>query len=413
MALPGVRTTILDRFYNLARTDLPGGPLIAIIAKRSTATSATAPDFIPYYAISEQDVITQYGEDSQMHRAYYEVTTGGATNVALVPLPSDTVFNQTNATLSSAAYAADSSFSVFDEAFAAVESARADIVVPWGRGSNTYDWDDYATPVATPGGNTEFGFYADNSSTTGNSWAKKIADKCSEITTNSYPLIAVMGVKPILGTETPTPSQINTGLALSNLIDREALTTGSLVNIIATEYKPISAPAAWGWSNGACLYAALIARLDSWSAPTGKPLYNMTNMRYNPTRTQATTLTGKGVVPAMFDFQRVARWVDATTFAPVASDFVRLSTVRIVFDAAKLVRNISQSYIGEGMSVAMRNAFETQISSALRSMQQLQAINHSDFRVQYSPSENKALVDLAIVPAFELREVIVTISVNF
>jgi hypothetical protein len=45
MALPGVRTTILDRFYNLARTDLPGGPLIALVAKRSTATSSTAPDF--------------------------------------------------------------------------------------------------------------------------------------------------------------------------------------------------------------------------------------------------------------------------------------------------------------------------------------------------------------------------------
>jgi hypothetical protein len=60
MALPGVRTTILDRFYNLARTDLPGGPLIAIIAKRTTAASTTAPDFVAYYATGEQDVITQF-----------------------------------------------------------------------------------------------------------------------------------------------------------------------------------------------------------------------------------------------------------------------------------------------------------------------------------------------------------------
>lgn len=410
MALPGVRTTILDRFYNLARTDLPGGPLIALVAKRSTATSSTAPDFIPYYAISEQDVITQYGEDSQLHRAYYEVTTAGATNVALIPLPSDTVFNQNNATLTSATY---SDINVFDEAFSAVESARADIVVPWGRGSNTYDWDDYATPVATPGGNTEFGFYADNASVEANSWAKKIADKCSEITTNSYPIIAVLGIKPILGAETPTPSQTNTGLSLATLVDREGFTTGSFINVIAVEYKPVSAPTAWGYSNGACLYAALISRLDSWRAPTGKPVYNSAQLRYNPTRTQALALTNKGVVPVMFDFQRVARWVDATTFAPAVSDYTRLSTVRIVFDAAKLVRNVAQNYIGEGMSVAMRNAFETQISSVLRGMQQLNAINHSDFRVQYAPSENKALVDLAIVPAFELRELIITISVNF
>jgi hypothetical protein len=46
-------------------------------------------------------------------------------------------------------------------------------------------------------------------------------------------------------------------------------------------------------------------------------------------------------------------------------------------------------------------------------MTKLGAINQSDFRVQYSPSENKAYVDLAIVPAFELREVVVQVSVNF
>lgn len=412
MALPGVRTTILDRFYNLARTDLPGGPLIAIIAKRSTATSTTAPDFIPYYAISEQDVITQFGENSQMHRAYYEVTTGGATNVVLVALPSDTVFNHTTAALTSAS---SSGVDPFDEAFSAVESTRADIVVPWGRGSNTYDWDDYATPTATPGGNTEYGFYADNASVKANSWAYKVSSKCSEITVNSYPIISVMGVKPVLGAETPTPSQISSGFAFSDLTDREGLDTGfgSLLNIVATEVVPIQAPSSWGFSNGACLYAALIARLDAWSATTGKPLFNVNKVRYNPSRTQASSLISKGIVPAMFDFQRVARWVDGTTFAPETSDYIRLSTVRIIFDAVKLVRNVSQNYIGEGMSMAMRNAFETQISSTLRSMQQLGAIMRSDFRVQYAPSENKAMVDLAITPASELRELIVTIAVNF
>lgn len=408
MASPGVRTTILDRFYNLSRTDLPGGPLIAIIAKRSTASSSAAPDFLSYFPTSEQDVITQFGENSQLHKAYYEVTTGGATYIALIPLPSNTVFNQVTATLTSASYSVDP----FEEAFASVESVRADIVVAWGRGSNTLDWDDVATP-ATPGGNTEYGFYADNSASGGSSWLKRVADKCSEITTNSYPLIGVIGVKPFAGSENPTPSEISAGTTYTNLISRDSFTSGSLVSVVASEIRPLSAPSSWGWSNGACLYAALISRLSAQSATTGKPLYNVDRLRWAPNRSQADTLGNKGLVCAQLDLLRTPRWIDGTTFATTTSDFVRLSTVRIVFDAVKLIRKVSQNYIGEGMSIQMRNAFETQISSSLRSMTQVGAINSSDFRVQYAPSENKAYIDLALVPAFELREVIVTISVNF
>jgi hypothetical protein len=409
--LPGVRTTILDRFYNLARTDLPGGPLIAVIAKRSTATTSAAPDFIPYFATSEQDVITQFGENSPIHRAYYEVTTGGGGGIVLVPLPSDTVFNHVTGGLTSASNTALGD--IFDEAFAAVESARADIVVPWGRGSNTFDWDDYATPVATPGGNTEYAFHADNSASAGASWLKKVADKCAEITANSYPITAVMGMKPLAGPENPTPSQITTGTSYAALVDRESITNGSFVSIVATEIRPLSAPTSWGWSNGAALYASLIARLNSWSATTGKPLYNVDRVRWNPTRTQAEVLVTKGLVPVQLDYQGAPRWIDGTTFAKAASDFVRLTTVRIVFDAVKLIRKVSQNYVGEGMSIANRNSFETQISSSLRNMQQVGAINHADFRVQYSPSTNTAYIDLAVVPAFELREIIVTVSVNF
>lgn len=408
MALPGVRTTILDRFYNLSRTDLPGGPLIAVIAKRTTANSTASPNFTPYYPISESDVITQFGLNSYIHRAYYELTTSGASRIVLVPLPSDTVFNHTTAALSSASH---STVDPLDASFAAVESARADIVVPWGRGSDSTDWEDSATPSATGNNSSDF-FYADNSSSTSNSWVSKIAEKCGEVTLNSYPLFAVLGIKGLAGIENPTPSEVSTGLALSNLVSKSAVVNGHLVSVVAAEIHTLSAPASWGWSNGACNYAALVSRLDAWSATTGKPVYNVDRLRYDITRTQAETLIGKGLVPVQLDFSRSPRWVDGITFSASGSDYERLSTLRIVFDAVKLVRAIAQNYVGEGMSLQMRNAFETQISSALRSMQQVGAVNASDFRVQYSPSQNKAYVDLALTPAFELREVIVSVSVN-
>lgn len=410
MALPGVRTTILDRFYNQARTDLPGGPLIAVIAKRNNAATALAPDFTPYLASSEQDVITQFGENSQIHKAFYELSTGGAPRVAFVPLPSNTTFNHAAGTMASATYA---TIDVFNEAFAAVEAIRADIVVPWGRGGDTTDWDDYATPVATPGNNTSDYFYADNSTNASFSWAKKISDKCYEITFNSYPVVAVMGVAPIAGPQNPTPSQLATGVTFPNLISKELLSNGQFVQVVATEVHPISAPTSWGYSNGACLYAALMTRLPSWSATTNKPMYNIDQLRYNVTRTQADTLSGKGVVVGQLDFSRIPKWVDGVTFAKSTSDFVRLSTLRIIFDAVKLVKSVAQNYVGEGMSITMQNAFQTQISSSLQSMTKIGAINQSDFRVAYSPADNKAYVDLAIVPAFELREVVVQVSVNF
>ena len=68
MALPGVKTTILDRFYNQSRTDLPGGPLVTVIGKRGNTATAEAPDLTPYYATSEQDVIEQFGENSQIRQ---------------------------------------------------------------------------------------------------------------------------------------------------------------------------------------------------------------------------------------------------------------------------------------------------------------------------------------------------------
>jgi hypothetical protein len=55
---------------------------------------------------------------------------------------------------------------------------------------------------------------------------------------------------------------------------------------------------------------------------------------------------------------------------------------------------------------------ETAISSGLRGMQIKGALLESDFNVTYVPSDNKAIVDLIITPAFELKSIEVQIAVN-
>jgi hypothetical protein len=411
LALPGVSVQIQDRFFALSRTDVPVGPRVCAIAKRSTAdATGGVRDLDAYEATSESDVIDAFGENSNLHKAFVELISGGAQRIILVALPSDSVFNHTTATVTSSAYGGD----VFNAAFEAAEAAQVDVIVPWGAGSNSTHWES----PATPGNDGSFDyFYADNSATATNSWAKKVSDMCATITGRSAPTHAIMGVKPYIGVANAdgsfTAAALTTHLGFSNLVDRATLTNGHYLSIVASELRLVGVPSTWGFSNGASLYAGSVQRLDAWSATTGKVVYNTDRVRWNPTRTQAETIANKGLVPVTLDLQRVARWTDGTTFGKDGSDYERLTTLRITFDAVKIVRSISQNYVGEAATIANRNSFETQLSSALRGMQILGALISSDFRVSYIPAENKAIVDLAIRPAFELREIVVRVSVNF
>lgn len=415
--LPGVRTVIEDRFYTLTRADTATGPRIAVIARRDTASGTTDSrgvavyDYDPYFAASEKEVITVFGEGSHAHRAYLETAAGTGSRIYIIATPAGTLDSALTNT-------ADDS--IFDQAFNAVEQIRADFVVPYGRGSGPEDWDDYATP-ATPG-TSQFGFCADNSASAGTSLAKLVADRVQVITERTHPLLAVMGVKPYVGntdfaTGSFTNGNLNTHITFPNLIDNDGATigdNGSYVIVVATELRPIGYPAEFGFSNGACMLAGYIANLDSWRAPTGKTIYNLDRrgLRYAPNRVQAEAMLDKGVVPVMLDFTNAAVWVDGRTFGKDTSDYVRVTTKRIVFDVVKGVRIQAQKFIGEVASFANRTAMETGISSVLRQFQQIGALLGSDFAVTYIPRENKAVIDLVLQPAFELRNIEITVSVQ-
>jgi hypothetical protein len=55
---------------------------------------------------------------------------------------------------------------------------------------------------------------------------------------------------------------------------------------------------------------------------------------------------------------------------------------------------------------------ETAITSGLRGMQIVGALLGSDFTVSYIPNENKAVVDLILTPAFELKEIEVRVAIS-
>lgn len=415
MAIPGVTTLIRDRFYSISRTDSPAGPRIVAIAKRNTNdNTGNVSDLDIVQATTEKDVIDAFGEGSDLHKAFLELVAAGGERIFLVPLPKDTAWTHSG---TSAVTSSTYGGSVFDAAFAAAETVLPDIIVPWGRGSNSLDWD--ATTGATPNSD-EYGFHANNSSTVVQSWAYKVAQKVKDISTNTHPCIAVMGVKPYSdgSKEIMTPAQISSHLALSTLPTKEDSAFaefGSYVVVVATELKPVgysSGTTDFGYANGACATAAAISRLASYSAITNKPLYNVQSLRYVPTRTQQGALGDKGVNSVILNFNKIAVFGEGVTFAASTSDFVRLSTKRIVDEAANIVRQATQKFVGEPSTVQMRNSMETAISSALRGMQLLGAVLASDFSVTYVPAENKAIVDLVLTPAFELKQIQVQIAIN-
>lgn len=415
MAIPGVTTIIRDRFYSISRTDTPTGPRIVVIARRNTANNTgNVSDLDIVQATTEADIITAFGSGSDLHKAFLELVAGGAERIFLVPLPSDTEWNHSAGTVESDSY----SGSVFDAAFAAAETVLPDMIVPWGRGSNSTDWED---PTATPSDNDEYGFHVNNTATVASSWAKLVAEKVKDISENTHPCIAIMGIKPYSAgnKEVMTPAQIASHLSLATLASKEDSSLkalGPYLVVVGTEIKPVDYKDTdgtdFGYSNGACATAAALSRLSSYSALTNKPLYNVEGMRYVPTRSQQTTLTTKGVNVVLLNFNKVAVFGDGVTFAANNSDYIRLSTKRIVDDAASVVRQACQKFVGEPSTVQMRNSMDTAISSALRGMQLLGALLSSDFNVTYVPAENKAIVDLILTPAFELKTIQVQIAIS-
>lgn len=422
MALPGVYTTVKDRFYALSRTNIPIGPKIVVLGKRSTADgTGDVVDLDPYNLQDEKNVVTAFGYGSDIHRAFLELLSAGATRVTVVALPSDTEFDYATGTISSANFDAayDDDETLFEVAMAAVESAEPDIFIPYGRGSSPGEWTDPATPDFNADYpydddySTYFGFYADNSSTVEYSFAKKIIDRVAEINENTHPCLAVMGIKPYIGTtESMTPGQVSSHMALTNLVDKEDITeSGFFLAVVQGEVKPVGYPTAFGYANAACTFAGSLAELDSWSSPTGKPLYNIDQIRYKLTNTLKESVSALGVIPVSLNLRRQPVWVDAMTFSKEGSDYARVTTIRIVNDATNMVRQTAAKFIGEVASTENRNSLETAITSGLRGMQQVGALLASDFIVTYDEANNKAIIDLVLTVAFEIRTIEVRVSV--
>lgn len=104
---------------------------------------------------------------------------------------------------------------------------------------------------------------------------------------------------------------------------------------------------------------------------------------------------------------------DAPTAARPDSDYTRLTTVRIVADTVQKLRDASDPFLGEPISTPQIAAFNTAIEQTLNLQKQQGKLRDFRFNLTITPQMavvGTAQIDMILVPAFELRRVLVTTS---
>lgn len=104
---------------------------------------------------------------------------------------------------------------------------------------------------------------------------------------------------------------------------------------------------------------------------------------------------------------------DAPTAARAESDYTRLTTVRIVKITLDVIRLVGDPFIGEPITGARLAALETAVEQALAKLTKNSFLQKYQHKVTSTPSDQvlgKAKVDLILVPAFELRQISVSVS---
>jgi hypothetical protein len=466
MSLPGVRAQLMDLYSALRyRADI-STPRVLCIGRK---LSGTANLYDPAKYTDESAVIAAFGTNSELHKAWYELVSAGATEIYLEGIDDS-----------------EDRFEELEKAYATAETALPDVMVPYGQGTpidgtqptdgayadisvsgsielvddeshtfagNTFVVDypynvsavvvysNDATPIAYTI-STDYTFDSETGVvtrvTTGtipdtaglevlvtysysSDYANQLATWCERFTDLGIPCIGVIGCQPLakdVGDEddyiNEARKQSEIAILLEDLPDRETALAerGKFISIVLGETKFVGQDADWGFNNGACPYAALIATLAVQSAPTNKPIYNVNTMRYTFSRSQLETLVDLGIVPVNIDFYDRPIAVDATTYAKNGSDYWRLTTVRIALEAVKQVALVASKFIGEGATLERRNALETAIRGVLQNMKVAGALNDADFHITFYQLTNSATVDLLLTPAWEIRTITETVTIK-
>lgn len=206
---------------------------------------------------------------------------------------------------------------------------------------------------------------------------------------------------------------------------------GQYINVFTTPLRSVGTQtSSWALAVGASLantsrntsgapaYAGLITSLAPQSSTTNKLMGGVVQLKLL-SRTQANDLTGMRHV-TMYSRSTGFTVASGVTGAHnvsryIRSDYVRLSTVRIVHSAVDLIRSVANKYIGEPNNAPQMNALDAEIDQVLLSMKGSGALNAYSFSISSTPDQRvlgELDINLTLVPAFEITSINLVVSLS-
>lgn len=171
-------------------------------------------------------------------------------------------------------------------------------------------------------------------------------------------------------------------------------------------------------TDGVASYAGLISSLAPQSSTTNKQVGGVVQLKLLSAK-QANDLTGMRHV-TMYSRTSGLTVASGVTGAHnvskyVRSDYVRLTTVRIVHATVDLIRSVANKYIGEPNNAPQMNALDAEIDQVLLSMKGSGALNGYNFSISSTPDQRvlgELDVNLTLVPAFEITTINLVVSLS-
>jgi len=164
----------------------------------------------------------------------------------------------------------------------------------------------------------------------------------------------------------------------------------------------------------------LLGALPPMSNITGKELPNVDALTYNFSSKQHKQLGERRYV-ALSSLTGVVTCIDGVTCAQdiipyvQKSDYTRISTVRVVHDAVRMIRRIARPFIGEPNSLVHRVAMETMIGEGLSAMEDQGAIRRGWVTIISTPQMQimgDLIIQLTIAPYGEIRKIMTFVELT-
>lgn len=164
-------------------------------------------------------------------------------------------------------------------------------------------------------------------------------------------------------------------------------------------------------ASAAAYYAGLVARLDEKEAPTNKQAPGL-NVRYKVGKARLDKLVSAKFV--VFEPRPEGTFVvDAPTAATSASDYQRLTTVRIVALVENRVRGIGRKFIGRVSNNSTREAFKAELEEGLQNLSKRGYLKGYRYDISATPVQDvlgQLYVNLVLIVPNELRQIFTTVA---